>query len=104
MKHGVGGVPQIESVGWRKTFIFSVIVLAEGLHVPPARVADKAVSTREVGAGRRISMMAMMSFATLVIATLLATGLAVLLDWLMLRAAFHLMQPAARGPVMQPAA
>jgi len=49
-------------------------------------------------------MMAMMSFATLVIATLLATGLAVLLDWLMLRAAFHLMQPAARGPVMQPAA
>ncbi|HME13074.1 MAG TPA: hypothetical protein VKF79_09455 [Candidatus Acidoferrum sp.] len=46
----------------------------------------------------------MMSFATLVIATLLATGLAVLLDWLVLRAAFYLMKSAARGPVMQPAA
>ena len=38
-------------------------------------------------------MAAMLSFATLVVATLLATGAAVLLDWLMLRAAFHLMQP-----------
>lgn len=39
-------------------------------------------------------MMAMMSLATLVIATLLATGVAVLLDWVMLRVAFRLMQPA----------
>jgi hypothetical protein len=41
-------------------------------------------------------MMAMMSFATLVLATLLATGIAVLLDWLMLRMAFQLMQPGAK--------
>jgi hypothetical protein len=44
-------------------------------------------------------MMAMMSFATLVIATLLATGIAVLLDWLMLRVAFQLLQPVAKRAV-----
>ena len=44
-------------------------------------------------------MMAIMSFATLVAATLSATGFAVLLAWLTLQAAFHLMQPAARPPV-----
>jgi hypothetical protein len=41
-------------------------------------------------------MTSMMHFATLVIATLLATGAAVLLDWLLLRAMFRLMAPAAR--------
>jgi hypothetical protein len=43
-------------------------------------------------------MMAMMSLATLVITTLLATGMAVLLDWLMLRVAFHWIQPATQRP------
>jgi hypothetical protein len=43
-------------------------------------------------------MMAMMGFAVLVVATLAATGLAALLDWLLLRAVFQLMmQPAAVG-------
>jgi hypothetical protein len=43
-------------------------------------------------------MMAIMSLATLVITTLLATGMAVLLDWLMLWVAFHLIQPAMQRP------
>jgi hypothetical protein len=43
-------------------------------------------------------MTAMMHFATLVLATLLATGAALLLDWLLLRAMFRLMAPAAREP------
>ena len=45
-------------------------------------------------------MAAMLSFATLLITTLLATGIAVLLDWLLLRAAFQLMQPAAKCAVV----
>jgi hypothetical protein len=40
-------------------------------------------------------MVAMLSFLTLIAATLLAAGMAVALDWLLLRAAFHLMRPAA---------
>jgi|HubBroStandDraft_3_1064219.scaffolds.fasta_scaffold504386_1 hypothetical protein len=44
-------------------------------------------------------MTAMMHFATLVMATLLAVGAAVLLDWLLLRAIFRLMAPAAQRPV-----
>jgi hypothetical protein len=44
-------------------------------------------------------MTAMMRFATLAVATLLATGAAVLLDWLLLRAIFHVMASAARQPV-----
>jgi hypothetical protein len=47
-------------------------------------------------------MTAMMSFATLAIATLLAAGAAVLLDWLLLRAVFHLMPPAAARPSRVP--
>ena len=45
-------------------------------------------------------MAAIMNFATLLIITLLATGAAVLLDWLLLRAAFQLMQPAAKRAVV----
>jgi hypothetical protein len=41
-------------------------------------------------------MAALINFAALLVATLLATGAAVLLDWLLLRAAFQLMQPAAK--------
>jgi hypothetical protein len=44
-------------------------------------------------------MTAMMHFATLVMATLVAVGAAVLLDWLLLRAIFRLMAPAAQRPV-----
>jgi hypothetical protein len=44
-------------------------------------------------------MTAIMHFATLAMATLLATGAAVLLDWLLLRAIFRLMAPAAQRPV-----
>ena len=39
-------------------------------------------------------MIAMMHFATLVITTVFAAGVAVLFNWLMLRAAFELMRPA----------
>jgi len=45
-------------------------------------------------------MAAILSFATLLITTLLAAGVAVLLDWLLLRAAFQLLQPAARRAVV----
>jgi len=45
-------------------------------------------------------MAATINFATLLITTLLATGLAFLLDWLLLRATFHLMQPAAKPAVV----
>jgi hypothetical protein len=48
-------------------------------------------------------MMAMMNFATLLISTLLATGIAVLLDWMMLRVAFQWMQPTP-PPSRKPAA
>ncbi len=37
----------------------------------------------------------MVQFATLFVATVLALGAAVLLNWILLRFAFHLMQPAA---------
>jgi hypothetical protein len=40
-------------------------------------------------------MIAMLHFATLVITTIFATGIAVALDWVLLRAAFALMQPAS---------
>jgi hypothetical protein len=39
-------------------------------------------------------MIAMLHFATLVIATMFAVLAAVLLHWLLLRATFHLMRPA----------
>ena len=39
-------------------------------------------------------MIAMLHFATLTIATILAATAAVLLHWLLLRATFHLMRPA----------
>jgi hypothetical protein len=39
-------------------------------------------------------MIAMIHFATLVIATMFAAAAAVLFDWLLLRATFHLMRPA----------
>jgi hypothetical protein len=41
-------------------------------------------------------MIATLHFATLVIATLLAGTAAVMFHWLLLRVAFHLMQPAAQ--------
>jgi hypothetical protein len=41
-------------------------------------------------------MIATLNFATLVLATLLAGTAAVILHWLLLRIAFHLMQPAAQ--------
>lgn len=47
-------------------------------------------------------MAAMFNFAALLITTLLALGIAVLLDWLLLRAAFRLMQPA-QPPVQRAA-
>ena len=45
-------------------------------------------------------MAAMVHFMALLITTLLAVGVAVLLDWLLLRAAFHLMQPVANRAVV----
>jgi len=39
-------------------------------------------------------MIAMLHFATLVVATIFAVTAAVLLHWLFLRATFHLMRPA----------
>jgi hypothetical protein len=44
-------------------------------------------------------MAAMVHFMALLVTTLLAVGVAALLDWLLLRAAFHLMQPADRAVV-----
>ena len=38
----------------------------------------------------------MVQFATLFVATVLAIAAAVSLNWILLRLAFHLMQPAAR--------
>jgi len=44
-------------------------------------------------------MIAMMHFATLLIATMFAIAAAVAFDWMLLRATFHLMRPAtARRP------
>jgi hypothetical protein len=40
-------------------------------------------------------MIAMLNFAGLVVATIIAAAAAVTCNWLMLRVAFHLMQPAA---------
>jgi hypothetical protein len=40
-------------------------------------------------------MIAMLNFGGLVVATIVAAAAAVACNWLMLRAAFHLMQPAA---------
>jgi hypothetical protein len=45
-------------------------------------------------------MAPMFNFAALLITTLLALGIAVLLDWLLLRAAFRLMQPPAQRAVI----
>ena len=45
-------------------------------------------------------MAATINFAALLITTLLATGIAFILAWLLLRAAFHLMQPAAKPAVV----
>jgi hypothetical protein len=44
-------------------------------------------------------MTAMMHFLTLVLATVVAAGAAVLLDWLLLRAICCLMEPARRRPL-----
>jgi len=40
-------------------------------------------------------MIAMLNFGGLVVATIVAAAAAVACNWLMLRAAFHLMRPAA---------
>jgi hypothetical protein len=40
-------------------------------------------------------MIAMLNFAGLIAATMIAAAVAVACNWLMLRVAFHLMQPAA---------
>ncbi len=40
-------------------------------------------------------MIAMLNFAGLVLATILAAAVAVACNWLMLQVTFHLMQPAA---------
>jgi hypothetical protein len=40
-------------------------------------------------------MIAMLNFGGLVVATIVAAAAAVACNWLMLRVAFHLMQPAA---------
>ncbi len=40
-------------------------------------------------------MIAMLNFGGLVVATIIAAAAAVACNWLMLRVAFHLMQPAA---------
>jgi hypothetical protein len=42
-------------------------------------------------------MMAILNFTTLVITTLFAAGAAALVNWLLLRATFHLMRPATAG-------
>jgi hypothetical protein len=47
-------------------------------------------------------MMAMVNIALLAFVTMLATGVAVLMSWLTLRAGFYLMQPARRAPAMAP--
>jgi hypothetical protein len=46
-------------------------------------------------ASRRKVMTQMVQFATLLVATVLAVGTAVSLNWILLRVAFQLMQPAA---------
>jgi hypothetical protein len=40
-------------------------------------------------------MIAMLNFGGLIVATIIAAAAAVACNWLMLRVAFHLMQPAA---------
>jgi hypothetical protein len=49
-------------------------------------------------------MTTLTGFIARLITTLLATGMAVFLDWLMLRVAFRLMQPASRTPCPRPVA
>ena len=44
-------------------------------------------------------MIAMIHFATLVVTTIFAAAAALLFDWVLLRAAFHLMRPAAAKQV-----
>ncbi len=48
-------------------------------------------------------MIAMLHFATLVIATILATAAAVALHWLFLQAAFSMMRPATARRILLPA-
>jgi hypothetical protein len=47
-------------------------------------------------------MIAMMHFATLVVTTVFAGGAAVLFNWLLLRAALHLMRPATARRIGSP--
>jgi len=47
-------------------------------------------------------MIAMMNFATLVVTTVFAAGTATLFNWMLLRAAFHLMRPATANRVALP--
>jgi hypothetical protein len=47
-------------------------------------------------------MIAMIHFATLVVATVFAAAAALFIDWVLLRAAFHLMRPAAVRQVAAP--
>jgi hypothetical protein len=46
---------------------------------------------------RKLIMIAILNFTTLVIITLFAAGAAALVNWLLLRATFHLMRPATAG-------
>jgi hypothetical protein len=46
---------------------------------------------------RRLIMMAILHFTTLLITSLFAAGAAALVNWLLLRATFQLMRPATAG-------
>jgi hypothetical protein len=76
--------------------VFSAGQLACRLLYLCAKLADETTGEQERFTGdRRTPMAATLNFMALLMATLLATGVALLLDWLMLRAAFYLMRPAA---------
>jgi hypothetical protein len=72
-----------------KAFICSVLGLA------------LAVQLRMASHGRH-TMIAMMHFATLVVTTVLAGGAAVFCNWMLLRVAFRLMQPATAQRIAPP--
>jgi hypothetical protein len=73
--------------------IFNVLQSARRLQFVTAPRLSTGTAVEH--AARRKAMNGMVQFATLFVATVLAVGTAVALNWILLRVAFQLMQPAA---------
>jgi hypothetical protein len=74
---------------FHKSFVPNVVRLA-------------AVVQLVMASHRRHTMIATMHFATLVVATVFAGAAAVFCNWMLLRVAFHLMQPATARRIAAP--